>query len=183
MNRKTSNSRDAKGSEMAKITRNKAKKPTAKQIADALHLSVSRYYRLKREIAPLGTESIDDILKNYIAYLREAATGTPTLHGVIGDIDIDHERARVAKASADKLELDIKYLRRRLLPTEKVRSAWNSMVAVMRTKTAALPDALLPKLKAAGSYAEAEQTFKTGVNALLNELADLDPDVVARSTA
>ena len=106
--------------------------------------------------------------------------GRPPLRDGTGVIDAEHEQARVRKFTADKLELEVKRRRSELLLAEGVSSTWNLMLSNFRARVLQLPNKLLPLIQASTSYAEAEQVFKAGVNECLTELADCDPDTIAR---
>lgn len=111
---------------------------------------------------------------------KKRPRGRPRTKDPTGEIDLDHERARVQKLTADKLELHVRQRKRELLETEAVRDRWNLMLSNFRARVLQLPNKLLPLIQASASYAEAEQVFKSGVNECLTELAELDPDDIAR---
>jgi len=114
---------------------------------------------------------------------RKGVMGRPPVQDPTGEINLDHERARVQQLTADKIELHVKHRRRQLLETEAVRDRWNLMLSNFRARVLQLPSKVLQLIQAAASYAEAEAILKGAINECLNELADLDPDEIAKIEA
>lgn len=68
--------------------------------------------------------------------------GTVSVDGDGRALDLNAERARLAKEQADKVELDNAERRKRLLPAESVESAWVTMITNAKTKLTGLPSKL-----------------------------------------
>ncbi len=56
-----------------------------------------------------------------------------------GKLSLTDERARVARAQAERMELELEEYRRTLIPADEVVEAWEKIAAAVRTKVLGFP--------------------------------------------
>lgn len=83
-------------------------------------------------------ESIDDATRAYCAHLREQAAG----RAAAGDLDLAAERAALARAQRDKLELANAVTRRELAPLSLLEQVLGNVCAQISGILEAIPGAL-----------------------------------------
>ena len=89
-----------------------------------------------------------------------------------GSADIQEEKTRLTRFQADKAELEVSELEKKLIPAELVESTWIDYVANVRAKLLSLPNKLAHQVITIDNYAEAEILIKDTVYEALKELAD-----------
>ena len=104
----------------------------------------------------------------YIEHLREGAAGRGAEYG---SLDLTSERARLARAQSEKVEMQNLEMRGELIPAGAVEAKWTEMAAAMRAKLLALPTRIASVALAATSLREVEDQARTEVFAALNELS------------
>lgn len=90
------------------------------------------------------------------------------------DLDLQQERARLAKEQADKYELENELRRKKQLDADEVQEMMTECAAAVRAKLLPLPVKLARVAQAAESLQEIEQAVKTEIYAALNELVAID---------
>lgn len=116
-----------------------------------------------------------DLKKCVIAYtkhLREEAAGRKSEKG---DYDLVSERARLAKAQADKTELEVEVMRENLLPAEDVLQEWQACVTACRAKLLAIPTKSAFQIVNLQETHEIERFLKRAISETLTELSDYEP--------
>jgi phage terminase Nu1 subunit (DNA packaging protein) len=101
-----------------------------------------------------------------------------------GDLDLDAERARLAKEQADGQELKNAKLRDSLLPADEVVEAWHQAKDTARRICMRIPDEVIPQiLDACGNSHTPEKAERaiqklltTAIDSALNELANTSFD-------
>lgn len=82
-------------------------------------------------------------------YLPDLALYREFTNSKLVDLDLQRERARLAAAQADRTELEVKQLRRELIPESEIAAQWDSIVVAIRSKVLGIPSKLktiIPKL-------------------------------------
>jgi phage terminase Nu1 subunit (DNA packaging protein) len=117
----------------------------------------------------------DAVVIRYIRHLREVAAGRGG--GESQAIKAD-EDARLARARADKAEMELAEARGQLIPADQIGDAVNSAVQIMRTRVLAIPTKAAP-LVGAKDIPAAEKVIRDQVFEALSELSKVS--VVAGS--
>jgi hypothetical protein len=89
-------------------------------------------------------------------------------------MDLARERALLAKSQRTKLDMEIEVLRGKLLPADKVESAWASLAAAFRARMLSLPSKCAPMAVGAAKVIDAERLIEDAVHDALNELSGGD---------
>jgi len=120
----------------------------------------------------LMADVVARLLDQRIAELIGDAEGEP--------LNLEQQRARLAKAQADRQELALRRERCEVLPLDLVASFWQGLVAAARAKLLSMPTRLAPRVVAAKTLPEAEAEIKSQVYEALSELAGdgLPPEVL-----
>ncbi len=108
-----------------------------KQTEIAKHLNLST--RQVRELQAAGVfpkgATLDEARISYIRRLREQAAGRSATNG----LDLASERARLAKAQADRLEIELTAKRGDLISLTEAVKGWSDLVNACRQKMLTLP--------------------------------------------
>lgn len=83
------------------------------------------------------------------------------------------EDTRLAKAKADKAEMEVAEMRGQLIPTEQISDALHGAVVIMKTRLAGIPAKAAPLAHAAPSVAAAEKLIRDQVDEALAELGNV----------
>ncbi len=86
------------------------------------------------------------------------------------ELDGKHERARKAKAEADRIEFDLEIKQGKYVETELVEHILTGIISNCRAKLLALPRKLAPTVSTAQSPNEVEEILTDGINEALDEL-------------
>jgi hypothetical protein len=89
------------------------------------------------------------------------------------DLDLTQERARLAKAQADKTELQLEVENGNLLPVDEVESVWSDVTTAIRAKLLSLPTRISPQLQDL-SQPEMESVMQEQIYEALEELSETD---------
>jgi hypothetical protein len=87
------------------------------------------------------------------------------------DLDLQQERAKLARKQCEKTELQIKEAEGRLVPAEEVAALWQRMVSSCRAKLLSIPTKAAPLVMAAESQNEVKEILKAQVHESLKELS------------
>ncbi len=135
-----------------------------------LDLSTTRLHDLINQgivtRCPRGEYDIDKARKEYIAWIRKAATGRKSQ----GASDLSAERARLAKEQADAKEMENNITRGQLVKIEDVAKVIENQLDRCRTKMLAIPSKIAPESHAAPTPAEARIIIENAITDALNEL-------------
>ncbi|MFM9889606.1 MAG: hypothetical protein ACKVOE_03030 [Rickettsiales bacterium] len=144
-------------------------------LARLFNLTERRLQQMAREgIIPKPEKGKYDLIgctRAYIKYLQERATGRD-----IEPQDAYLERARLLKAQADKVELEVKNLNGEVVPSEQVELLWSGLVASFRLRMLAMPVRCALRVMNLKTYAEVEGCLREHVHEALNELSRYDPE-------
>lgn len=88
------------------------------------------------------------------------------------DLDLTQERARLAKAQADKTELQLDVDKGKLIPAELVEEIWSNVITAVRARLLALPSKVSPML-ALASEAEMESELQAQIYETLTEMSEI----------
>ena len=91
-------------------------------------------------------------------------------------LDLNYERARLAKAQATKTEREIAIMDRKLIPAEQVESVWGGMVSAFRARILALPSRVAPQVAAESDPHTVDAMLTDVVHEALTELSEYDPE-------
>lgn len=86
-------------------------------------------------------------------------------------MDLARERALLAKSQRTKLDMEIEVLRGKLLPADKVESAWAALAAAFRARMLSLPSKCAPMTTGLANVAEVERVIEESVHDALDELS------------
>lgn len=144
---------------------------TSPAIAKLLDLT-ERYVRqlvtdgvLIREDGKRGRYPLTNVTL-YIKHLRERAYGNKA-----EKTDLQTERTRLAKAQADRTEMEVGRLNESLIPAEQVLMDWSGLASNCRAKLLNTPAKIAHLVIAAETYSEAEEIIRNEIHEALNELA------------
>lgn len=108
-------------------------------------------------------------ISGYVTFLQNHLPGRIS-------IDLQTERARLAKAQADKTEIEIGILRGELLPAPVVATVWSGMTSAARARLLALPYRLATAAIAADSFNKIETAATDLITEALQELHTFNPN-------
>lgn len=91
------------------------------------------------------------------------------------DLDLNRERARLAKAQADKTEQDLAVRRGELLPVGAVLQQWSDVLSAVRAKLLSMPSKLGPQLVNISDASILAAAIKAVVYEALGELVAWEP--------
>lgn len=111
-----------------------------------------------------ATYSLRQAVPAYIGRLRDSRAARSST-----DAEHKAERTRVAKAQADKLELENATRRGDMIPVADVRREWVSIAADLRSALMAIPSRVSARM---GLSREAAVTLETEVRLALEEIPD-----------
>jgi len=87
-------------------------------------------------------------------------------------INLDQERARLAKERADKVAFENELERGNYVHIDDVNKSWQEIASIVRTKILALPHNLAPVLAAENNPAVCSELIRVAVYDALEEIAD-----------
>lgn len=90
-----------------------------------------------------------------------------------GELDATQERARKDKALADKTELQVAEMARRLLPADEVSQIWGDHITACRAKLMAMPSTLAPQVAIEDSVPKCRKLIDRNVREALAELQEM----------
>ena len=82
------------------------------------------------------------------------------------------EKARLDRRRADKLEIEIDVMKKKLIPIESVESAWSQMAGAFRSKIMNLPRKVAPRICATKDMRAIEKILSDECNEALTELSE-----------
>jgi|GEM_PF-1299055 len=88
-------------------------------------------------------------------------------------LDLSHERARLAKHQADKVELEVRALRREFISIDEVVEEMSNILTVARSTLLGLPYRLTPILTYLDQEKEVHAELEKSIHDALSELAGL----------
>ena len=142
------------------------------EIADHLGLSTTRVSQLKAAgilpDAPRGKLDLDACRHAYLEHLREVAAGRGSKDGAL---DLVAERARLARAQAEKVERENKVAAGELFPAQEFRDTIDYVFTRVRQRILAVPSKIAPQLVGLETPREAQQIVKNACYEALRELA------------
>ncbi len=103
----------------------------------------------------------------YIKYLRERAFGNEAK-----ETDLQTERTRLAKAQADRTEMEVGQLKESLIRSDDVIEKWSELISNCRGKLLNTPAKIAHLVIAADEYSEVEEIIRTEIYEALNELSE-----------
>lgn len=97
----------------------------------------------------------------------------PLIYGLNSGNKVDpwKEKARYDQLRADKVSLEIEILRENLIPADRVESAWQKIVGIIRSRFLTLPSRVSPRVLGITEPAEVERLLKAEVYDALTELS------------
>ena len=103
-------------------------------------------------------------------YLPDLVAYRLTRDDAEGKLNLGDERARLAAAQANRVELEVATLRGELIPADVILETWEPIVGAARAKILALPSKI--KSQIPGLKAKDIAKIKTMVRATLEDLAN-----------
>lgn len=95
--------------------------------------------------------------------------------GELGRLDLQQERARLARVQSERQELQLARERGELLPADDVERVWSLYIATARARMLTLPEVAAPRV-AGATVPAAVFILRDLVYEALTELAKYDPD-------
>lgn len=149
---------------------------TRKTAADLLGLSVRRVGQIVEEgNGPPQARGGSFPAREFGQWMVERELAK---HGRVGGddlngrtLDLTNERARLAKAQADKTELEVAELHGEMVRVPEVTEAWSKHIAAARARLLALPSKAAARVAAPALLAETQELLRGIVDEALNELA------------
>jgi phage terminase Nu1 subunit (DNA packaging protein) len=141
-------------------------------IASVLDLSERHIRRLADDgVIPKpqdkGRWDLVKCVRGYVRFLRERAFGKE-----VAATDLHSEKTRLAKAQADRMELEVGELKGEYILVEWVAECWQYYTANARARILGIPSKTANQVLAATEYSEVEQIIKLQVTEVLEELAN-----------
>jgi len=147
---------------------------TLAELAKHLDMQVSNLQKLIAQgvIAKQdkGQYNLDQARSEYIHHFRAINQGRMTKDG----LDLQAERARLAKEQADAKEMENAIERGDLVYIEDVAKQFENQLTKVRTKLLALPTKLAPECHASATLLEVQSIIEAGIVESLNELVGYD---------
>lgn len=137
-------------------------------IDETLSLSDKQVIALVRKkiVVRIGKEyDLQASAKNYIANLKKR-----NIHGD-GAIDTAVEKARLAKAQADKTELEVMEMKREMVPISEIIEEVEKMFSAFRQKCLTLPSKISPIVYGENNLAKIQSIMESETDEILNELS------------
>lgn len=163
---------------------------TQREVAE--HLGVSQPTVAKLVAAgvfqPTGARGgldLDACRKAYLGRLREEAAGRAAHGGADGEeeeLDLVAERARLAAAQADRIEMENHQTRGLVVRTEDAIRITTEMLAKVRTRVLAIPSEAAPSVSRCKTVAEVEADLRRRVIEALTELSTA-PEIIEHAKA
>src|SRR4051794_36752831 len=153
-----------------------------------LFLSINRFRQLQREgVLPRATSgdwTLDTIRRRYIENLRLAKGNhlPPGSSASTERLDLDVERARLAKEQADRTAMENERLRGKLVDVEAVKRLIERLVGAANARLGAIPAKLAPVVRP-DNPVEARRLLELAVEEVRAELRRLGVEDVADYTA
>lgn len=153
---------------------------TGPQAAELLGVTTRRLYQIAKEADPPPKDSAGKYpCREYGDWLRKRHLDSLGVQTDGEVLDLTAERARLAKAQADKTELEVEQLHGRLIPADLVIATWQALIAAARARLLSLPTKTAHVVIAATELPEIEAAIKDQVYEALKELdSDGLPDSV-----
>ena len=114
---------------------------------------------------------LDTVRKEYILHIREVAAG----RFKAGELDLQAERARLAKEQADAKEMENAVERGDLVYIEDVAKQVEGQMTKVRTKLLAIPTKFAPELHAMATAREVQLALEQAITEALHELVGYNP--------
>ena len=151
------------------------------ECAEWLDISERRFRELLDEgvieRADKGAYDLKTVVQQYVRNLREIAAGRG---GGESQANKAGEDARLARARADKAEMELAEARGLLVPVDQFSDALNAAVQIMRTRVLAIPTKVAPRV-GAKDIAAAEGVIRAEVFEALKELSTVQVRSAARN--
>lgn len=112
-----------------------------------------------------GEYDLHKCVKAYYEHIHEVNNNA-------GELDGKQERARKAKAEADRIEFELKIKKQEYLKAETVKDVWGNHISNCRAKLLALPRKTAPSLLGLKTETEIEKALKDFIYETLVELAN-----------
>lgn len=154
---------------------------TITEAAEHLCMSPQRIQQLQAEgvLRRYGRRAVDmgEVRRAYIEHLRAVAAGRMT-NGEGAALNLEKERARLAKAQADERELKNAQLRGELIPAAEVVAGWQAAIGRARSLLLGLPPAAAEELcvLAADGPGKVRERLADMIAEALTELANTSLD-------
>lgn len=132
---------------------------------------------LKKMLAPIKAEVTEDGTLLYdprvVLTIRnfETSSDEPSARE---RLDPQQEKARLDKLKADKVELEILQMRKKLIPIETIYASWEKVISAARARLLGMPTKLAPKLAATSEARDAEKIIKAEVYQALKEMSEYE---------
>jgi len=148
-----------------------AKPVNVSAIGQLLKLTDRRIQQLVKEnVLPRPVKGLYEpvaCIHAYIDYLRKKVAGA-------GEVSLTDERTRLTKCQADLAEMALAKARGQLIPAERARMAWGSVIQAVRQKLLSLPVRLAPRLASTRSIPIAKEILEESIREVLHECANPD---------
>jgi phage terminase Nu1 subunit (DNA packaging protein) len=145
----------------------------ASTIANLFNLTERRIQQLAAEgIIPKEARGKYDLVacvRGYIKYLQERAFGQD-----VQSSEFINHRDRLAKANADRVEMENDVMRGKLAPLDDVHIVWSKIVMDTRTRMLGIPSKAASGLAILTTKAEVHALLETEIHGALNDLAEID---------
>jgi len=144
--------------------------PSQRELAEHIDVSTRHVRGLRDDgiIPDPRTADLDAIRLAYIRHLRAVAGQ----HAAADGLDLVAERARLARAQAERTELQLAERRGELVPADELETALVSLASTVMAKLRGVPTRVAPAAHSAVSIAECEQVIRDGIHAACEAIAD-----------
>lgn len=122
-----------------------------------------------------GAYDLDEARSQYIQHVREIAAGRERR----GELDLQEERARLAKEQADAKEMENDVLRGSLVAIEDVAVSIEKQLTRVRTRLLSVPTKVAPEAHASPTVKEVQRLMEDAIIEALNELVGYNKEEAA----
>ena len=143
--------------------------------SDLSRMTGISYKTLKRALSAAGVEPVEAGGPGK-AHLFDCSEALDAIYRPTDErtsLDLNAERARLAKEQADEKSLKNAVFRKELMPVDEIRDQWQRIAVAIRTQFLALPSRLSQMLETVTTPRERHQMIESEVKTILNMLADM----------
>ena len=145
---------------------------TSEKMASLLDISTRHLLRLVKEGVLIRAEGkrgrypITNVTL-YVKYLRER-----NFPSQASQSDLQTEKLRLAKAQADRTEMEVEMLKESVIKADEVVDKWSDLIGNCRAKLLNTPAKIAHLVIAADDYATVEELIKNEIHEALHELSE-----------
>lgn len=148
---------------------------TRAQAAELAGVSERRMFQIDKEGDPPPRDANGKYAaREYGAWLkRRALSGMVSVNGEV--LDLDAERARLAKEQADRTAMENAERRQHLVDVNLVADWWVKIITTAKQRLLGLPTKIAPLVIGCKTIPQAKDVIENNIHEILHELSATDP--------